>query len=98
MIFRKQFFRLQQSPLFLRQVAGPRIRPVEPMGAAGQKYTWAELFLITSWTFEAGAGWVDLPEWFPSDSTCFRCFSRWTREGSLRQILETLARHLKVDG
>ena len=50
------------------------------------------------WVLRTGAAWADLPERFPSGSTCFRRFSRWVKEGIFRQILETLARHLEEAG
>ncbi|WP_353843796.1 MULTISPECIES: transposase [Bilophila] len=40
-----------------------------------------------------GTGWANLPERFPSSSTCYRWFSRWVKTGTLRTILEALARH-----
>ena len=50
------------------------------------------------WVLRTGAGWADLPERFPSGSTCFRRFSRWVRQGVLRAILEALARDLEDRG
>ncbi len=38
------------------------------------------------WVLRTGAAWADLPERFPSGSTCFRRFSRWTKAGVLRNI------------
>jgi transposase len=50
------------------------------------------------WVLRTGAAWGDLPDRFPSGSTCFRRFSRWVKTGVLRQILEALARHLEEVG
>jgi len=50
------------------------------------------------WVLRTGAGWADLPERFPSGSTCYRRFSRWAKNGTLRRILEYLARHLEEVG
>jgi len=50
------------------------------------------------WVLRTGAGWADLPERFPSGSTCFRRFSRWVRQGVLRAILEALAQDLDDRG
>jgi transposase len=47
---------------------------------------------------DTGAAWGDLPDRFPSGSTCFQQFSRWVKTGVLRQILEALARHLEEVG
>lgn len=50
------------------------------------------------WVLRTGAAWADLPDRFPSASTCFRRFSRWVRAGVLRKILEALARDLEERG
>ena len=50
------------------------------------------------WVLRTGACWADLPDRFPSGSTCFRRFSRWVKAGVMRQILEALARHLEEAG
>lgn len=50
------------------------------------------------WVLRTGAAWADVPERFPSGSTCFRRFSRWMRQGVLRAILEALARDLEERG
>jgi transposase len=50
------------------------------------------------WVLRTGAAWGDLPDRFPSGSTCFRRFSRWVKTGVLRQILEALAQHLEEVG
>ncbi|MBX9902805.1 MAG: transposase, partial [Burkholderiales bacterium] len=50
------------------------------------------------WVLRTGACWADLPERFPSGSTCFRRFSRWVRQGVLRAIVEALARDLEDRG
>ncbi len=50
------------------------------------------------WVLRTGAAWADLPERFPSGSTCFRRFSGWAKAGVLHNILEALARHLEGKG
>jgi transposase len=50
------------------------------------------------WVLRTGAAWGDLPDRFPSGSTCFRRFSRWVKQGVLRKILEALARDLEERG
>jgi transposase len=50
------------------------------------------------WVLRTGAAWCDLPDRFPSGTTCFRRFSRWVKNGVLRQILEALAQHLEEVG
>jgi transposase len=49
------------------------------------------------WVLRTGAGWADMPERFPSGSTCYRRFSRWVRSGALRKMLEHLARVGKLN-
>ena len=41
---------------------------------------------------------MDLPDKFPSSSTCYRRFTKWVKDGKLKKILETLARHLEDNG
>ena len=50
------------------------------------------------WVLRTGAAWGDLPDRFPSPTTCFRRFSKWVKDGRLRKVLETLARHLEDKG
>ncbi|MDR2695831.1 MAG: transposase [Deltaproteobacteria bacterium] len=47
------------------------------------------------WVLRTGACWADLPERFPSSSTCYRYFSKYGKAGILRKILDTLARDLE---
>jgi transposase len=50
------------------------------------------------WVLRTGAAWGDLPDRFPSGSTCFRRFSRWVKAGVLRKLLEALAQDLEKRG
>ena len=50
------------------------------------------------WVLRTGAAWQDLPDRYPSPSTCHRRFQEWRREGVLERILQTLARDLKERG
>lgn len=47
------------------------------------------------WVLRTGTCWMDLPDRFPSGSTCYRRFSLWVKTGALRLILEALAQHLE---
>lgn len=38
------------------------------------------------WVLRAGAAWADLPDRFPSSSTCFHRFSLWVKQGVLRKL------------
>ena len=51
-----------------------------------------------SWVLRTGAAWADLPERFPSSSTCYRRFSKWVKSGVFRRILEALAQDLEERG
>jgi transposase len=48
------------------------------------------------WLLCTGAAWADLPERFPSGSTCFRYFGAWVKAGVLRKILGALVRHWEI--
>lgn len=50
------------------------------------------------WILRTGAAWIDLPAIYPSYSTCYRRFSRWVKDGTLRRMLEALAQDLEVRG
>ena len=50
------------------------------------------------WILRSGARWKDLPERFPPYQTCHRRFSQWVKDGTLRQVLEALARDLQERG
>lgn len=50
------------------------------------------------WILRTGARWGDLPERYPSYPTCYRRFSVWVRDGTLRKILEALAEDLYERG
>ncbi|MBE8399049.1 transposase [Leptospira borgpetersenii] len=45
-----------------------------------------------------GAQWNDLPERYPSYQTCHRRFQEWNRNGTMRNILHSLAQDLKERG
>jgi transposase len=44
------------------------------------------------WVMRTGAPWKDMPARYPPYATCHRRFSGWVRDGTLRKIVETLAR------
>jgi transposase len=50
------------------------------------------------WIMRTGAPWSDLPPRYPPYQTCHRRFQLWVRAGTLRKILETLARDLAERG
>jgi transposase len=47
------------------------------------------------WVLRTGSCWMDLPDRFPSGSTCYRRFSHWVKTDTLRKVLEVLAQHLE---
>lgn len=50
------------------------------------------------WWLRTGVTWADLPECFPSGSTCDHRFSRWMKAGGFHQILGPLAGDLEERG
>src|SRR2546423_11592765 len=48
------------------------------------------------WILRSGARWQDLPERFPPYQTCHRRFQQWSRDGTLRNVLEALADDLCI--
>ena len=50
------------------------------------------------WILRSGARWQDLPERFPPYQTCHRRFQQWSRDGTLRRVLEALAEDLRERG
>lgn len=50
------------------------------------------------WVLRTGACWAELPDCFPSSSTCYRRFSTWVKAGVLRKILESLAHDMEQRG
>lgn len=50
------------------------------------------------WILRTGAAWADLPDAYPSYATCFRRFSAWVKDGTLRRLLEALAQDLETRG
>ena len=50
------------------------------------------------WIMRTGAAWQDLPNRYPSGSTCYRRFHEWCQAGALEAILEALAQDLEERG
>jgi transposase len=50
------------------------------------------------WILRSGARWQDLPDRFPPYQACHRRFQQWSRDGTLRAVLEALARDLHERG
>jgi transposase len=50
------------------------------------------------WVMRTGAPWKDMPARYPPYATCHRRFSGWVRDGTLRKIVEALARDLRERG
>ena len=63
-----------------------------------QIHSYREVLNGVLWVLRTGAAWADLPDRFPSSATCYRRFSKWVKDGRLRKILESLARHLEDNG
>lgn len=50
------------------------------------------------WILRIGAAWADLPDEFPSCTTCFRRFSGRVKDGTPARLLEALAQDLEARG
>jgi transposase len=50
------------------------------------------------WVLRTGARWKDLPACFPSPSTCWRRFQRWTEAGLWKKAWARLLRKLDRRG
>lgn len=50
------------------------------------------------WILRTGAQWADLPDRYPPYQTCHRYFQEWSRNGTLKRILHTLAEDLYQRG
>jgi transposase len=50
------------------------------------------------WVMRTGAPWKDMPARYPPYATCHRRLSAWVRDGTLRKIVEALARDLRERG
>lgn len=50
------------------------------------------------WILRTGAAGSDLPDGYPSYSTCFRRFSAWVKDGTLARLLEALAQDMETRG
>lgn len=78
------------APLFPKPPrATPRGRPRRPD---------REVLNGVLWILRTGARWQDLPPRFPPYQTCHRRFQQWARDGTLKQVLEALAEHLRATG
>ena len=50
------------------------------------------------WVMHTGAPWHDMPERYPSYSTCFRRFQQWRGDDTLRRVLSILYDGLRERG
>ncbi|ULH26781.1 IS5 family transposase (plasmid) [Leptospira weilii] len=50
------------------------------------------------WILRTGAQWKDLPDRYPSYQTCHRRFQEWNRNGTMRNIIRSLANDLRERG
>jgi len=50
------------------------------------------------WVLRTSAPWADLPRRYPPYQTCHRRFQQWSRDGTLKRVLCTLAMDLKERG
>ncbi len=50
------------------------------------------------WILRTGAQWKDLPDRYPSYQTCHRRFQEWNRNGTMQNIVRSLASDLRDRG
>lgn len=78
-----------------------RLLPSQAVRSDGRGRPWKnnrEVLNGIIWILRSGARWQDLPKDFPSYQTCHRRFQQWVTDGTLRKILEVLARDLEERG
>jgi transposase len=81
-------------------VVGPLIGEV-PRREDGRGRPWRDSRQVLDgvlWILRTGAPWHDLPDRYPPYQTCHRRFHSWVRDGTIRGVLEALARDLKERG
>src|SRR5690349_15840805 len=81
-------------------IIGPLI-PEPPRREDGRGRPWRDTREVMNgvlWILRSGARWQDLPERFPPYQTCHRRFQQWSRDGTLRNVLEALAEDLRTRG
>lgn len=75
--------------------------PEPPRRSDGRGRPWRDTREVLNgvlWILRSGARWQDLPERFPPYQTCHRRFQQWSRDGTLRRMLEALAEDLRIRG
>jgi transposase len=75
--------------------------PEPPRREDGRGRPWRDTREVMNgvlWILRSGARWQDLPERFPPYQTCHRRFQQWSRDGTLRNVLEALAEDLRTRG
>ncbi len=77
----------------------PLIPPL-PRREDGRGRPWRESRPVLNgilWVLRTGAQWKELPKRYPPYQTCHRRFQLWVREGTLHDILQSLAEDLELD-
>ena len=50
------------------------------------------------WVLRTGAPWADLPSRYPPYQTCHRWFQTWSKDDTLKHLLEVVAKDLRERG
>ena len=66
------------EPLLPKHKQSPKGR-LKPVGNR-------EVFESIIWVLRSGAHWKDLPDWYPSASTCWRRLQQWEEQGVWLEI------------
>lgn len=75
--------------------------PEPPRRADGRGRPWRPARGVLTgvlWVLRTGAPWAELPRRYPPYQTCHRRFQQWSRDGTLRAIVEALAQPLRANG
>ena len=73
--------------------------PARPRRKDGRGRPWSDSREVLNgvlWVLRTGAPWKDLPDRYPSPSTCHRWFQAWTNEGVWPRLLHALSRDLDL--
>lgn len=75
--------------------------PKDPVRDDGRGRPWREpreVFNGILWILRTGAPWNDMPSRYPSGSTCYRRFKTWSRDGTIKRLMQDLADDLVARG
>lgn len=75
--------------------------PPERLRKDGRGRPWKDtraVFNGVLWILRTGSPWMDMPERYPPYQICHRRFQAWSRDGTLINVLQALAKDLRDRG